>query len=102
MRYRNLTSQFCIFSGSSGHSGLCKKSSDIELPLKSEDLLPYVKAELVTTDHIAIMWFCSVLFQFHYIQQKFYKEIHFVLLNVFASKHFCFGRILPFPGRKKK
>lgn len=81
--------------------GCARSLSGTELSLKSEDLLPYVKTELARTDHIAIMWFCYVFFQFHYIQQTFYKEIDFLLLHDVCFKTLSLWKNSPFPWQKK-
>lgn len=49
---------------------------------------------------VAIRCFCYVLFQLHYIQQKFYDINFLSLSHVCCKTLFLFGRILPFPGKK--
>lgn len=102
IRIRKLTSQFCICSGSSGCSLLCKQTfSHWTFTEVSRSPISLCESRISEKWVVAIMQFCYVLCQIHYLQQKFYKEINFLLLSDVCCKTlFLFGRILPFPGRK--
>lgn len=50
---------------------------------------------------VTIRQFYPVLFQIHYIQQKFYREINFLSLSDICCKtHFLLERVLSFSGGK--
>lgn len=102
IRFRKLISQFCICSGKNGLSGLCEQSfSHRTFTEVSRSPASLCESRISENWVAAIMWFCCILFQIHYIQHKFYKEINFLLLSDVCCKTlFLFGRILPFPDRK--
>lgn len=104
IRFKKLRSRFCICSASSGRPVLCEQSfSHWTFPEVRKHPASSCESRISKNWVVATMWFLYVWVQTHYVRQKFYKEINFLLLpDVSCKAPYRFGRIILFPSRKIK